>query len=210
MNQSELQLYHKALRIAQFVVLYNILEGIISMVSGFHDESLTLFGFGMDSFIEVGSNLGVIYMIKRIQKNPFSDRTQFEKTALQITGYGFYILSFGLLISAILSIIENHKPQDTLMGIVISVLSIGVMYYVASSQTKTGKTLNSQPIISDAKCTVVCIYMSIVLLISSFIYQVTGFGYIDAIGAIGLIYFSIKEGKEALEKSKGNECCDHC
>jgi len=210
LNQSEQQLYVKALRIAQFVVFYNIAEGIISMISGFHDESLTLFGFGIDSFIEVGSNLGVIYMIKRIQKNPVSDRTQFEKTSLQITGYGFYILSVGLLIGAVLSIIENHHPQNTLMGIIISILSIGVMYYVANSQTKTGKALNSQPIISDAQCTMMCVYMSIVLLVSSFIYQATGFGYIDAFGALGLIYFSIKEGKEAIEKSKGNECCSHC
>jgi divalent metal cation (Fe/Co/Zn/Cd) transporter len=83
------------------------------------------------------------------------------------------------------------------------------MYYVARSQIKTGEALQSQAIISDARCTIVCIYMSVVLLLSSFIYEVTGFAYADAIGAVGIIYFSIVEGKEALEKAKGNECCSH-
>jgi divalent metal cation (Fe/Co/Zn/Cd) transporter len=64
------KLYSKALLIAQFVVIYNIIEGIISMFLGYENESLTLFGFGVDSFIEVASNLGVVFMIRRIQQNP--------------------------------------------------------------------------------------------------------------------------------------------
>ncbi len=81
---------------------------------------------------------------------------------------------------------------------------------MATSQIKTGKALSSSPIIADAKCTMVCIYMSLVLLASSLIYELTGFAYIDAIGAAGLIYFSVIEGKEALEKAKGKECSDCC
>jgi divalent metal cation (Fe/Co/Zn/Cd) transporter len=210
MTITESKLYNRALLFASFIVCYNIIEGIISMIIGYSDESLTLFGFGVDSFIEVASNLGVIYMIRRIKQNPLSSRAPFESTALKITGYGFYALSLALAVGIILSIIQQHKPLHTFWGIIISSISIGVMYYVATSQIKTGKALNSQAIIADAQCTMVCIYMSIVLLLSSFIYQFTGFAYADAIGAAGLIYFSIKEGKEALEKSEGKECCDHC
>jgi divalent metal cation (Fe/Co/Zn/Cd) transporter len=72
-----------------------------------------------------------------------------------------------------------------------------------------GKKLHSEPIISDSNCTKVCVYMSIVLLASSLIYELTGFAYADVIGAAGLIYFSISEGKEAFEKAKGKICyCD--
>jgi hypothetical protein len=62
------------------------------------------------------------------------------------------------------------------------------------------------PILADANCTMVCIYMSVVLLISSFIYQFTGFGFVDSLGALGLIYFSINEGRESFDKAKGLEC----
>lgn len=210
MDLAEKTLYNRALLFASFIVFYNVIEGIVSVAVGYHDESLTLLGFGIDSFIEVASNAGVIYMIYRIQASPQSSRAPFEKTALKITGYGFYLLSAGLAVGAVMTLVQGHKPVNTMWGVVISLLSIAVMYYVATSQIKTGKALNSAPIIADAKCTIVCVYMSVVLLCSSLIYKLTGFAYADALGAIGLIYFSIKEGKEALEKSKGKECCDHC
>lgn len=203
-------LFKKAAGFAAFLCVYNIIEGIVSIIFGVSDQSLTLFGFGIDSLVEVASNLGVIYMIRRIRQNPSSDRTKFEKTALKITGYGFFILAVILLAGIIFSLFEEHKPVTTFWGIIISSISIFVMYYVVHSQIKLGRVLNSQPIISDAKCTLVCVYMSIVLLISSFVYETTGFAYADIIGAIGLFYFSIKEGKEALDKSKGKECCDTC
>jgi divalent metal cation (Fe/Co/Zn/Cd) transporter len=210
MNPTEEKLYNRALAFATFVFFYNIAEGFIAMGLGYSDESLTLFGFGADSFIEVASNLGVIYMIRRIKQNPLSPKTAFEKTSLQITGYGFYALCVTLATGIVLAVVQQHKPQNTFWGIVISCISIAIMWIVAASQIRTGRALHSQPIISDAKCTIICIYMSVVLLLSSFIYQYTGFAYADIIGAAGLIYFSFKEGKEALEKAEGKDCCGHC
>ena len=66
---------------------------------------------------------------------------------------------------------------------------------------KIGHALNSAPILSDANCSMVCIYMSVVLLVSSLVFQLTGLGFVDVLGALGLIYFSISEGKEAFEKA---------
>ena len=71
-----------------------------------------------------------------------------------------------------------------------------------NAKKKTGKQLNSEPIIADSNCTKICVYMSLVLLASSLVYELTGFAYADVIGAAGLIYFSITEGKEAFEKVK--------
>jgi divalent metal cation (Fe/Co/Zn/Cd) transporter len=83
------------------------------------------------------------------------------------------------------------------------------MWALVMGKRKVGHALNSSPILSDANCTMVCIYMSVVLLVSSLIYQFTGFGFIDSLGAVGLIYFSINEGKEAFEKASGieDDCC---
>ena len=74
------------------------------------------------------------------------------------------------------------------------------------AKKNVGKKLDSDAIIADANCTKVCVYMSLVLLVSSLISELTGFAYADAIGAAGLAYFSITEGKEAFEKAKGKEC----
>ena len=202
-------LFKKAYWLSLFTISYNILEGIISMVMGYRDETLTLFGFGADSFIEVMSGLGITIMILRIMKNPGSSKQKFEITALKITGTAFYLLSAGLLAGIILNIVNKQKPETTFWGIVISLISIIVMIWLMLGKRRVGKSLNSEPIISDSNCTKICIYMSIVLLVSSLIYELTGFLYADVIGAAGLIYFSISEGKEAFEKAKGKACsCD--
>ena len=208
--EQEQKLYKKAYLLSLFTIFYNIIEGIVSMIMGYHDETLTLFGFGADSFIEVMSGIGIAVMILRIRQNPESSKNKFEVSALKITGTAFYLLSAGLLAGIILNIINHHKPETTFWGIVISAISIIVMIWLMTAKKRIGKQLNSEPIISDANCTKICVYMSIVLLVASLIYEFTGFAYADVIGTAGLIYFSISEGKEAFEKAKGKNCgCDH-
>jgi len=206
MTNQEMRLYNKAWRLSLFTIFYNILEAFVSMYLGYKDETLALFGFGFDSFIEVMSGIGIAVMILRIKLNPTSNISEFEKTALKITGTAFYLLSLGLLAGVTLNIINSHKPETTFGGVIVSVVSIIVMTWLTQAKKKIGVKLNSEPIIADANCTKVCIYMSIVLLVSSLTYELTGFAYADAIGTIGLIYFSILEGKESFEKAKGKVC----
>ncbi len=211
MDVSEEKLYQKAYLLSLFTIYYNLVEGIVSMLLGYEDETLTLFGFGVDSFIEVMSGIGIAMMIRRIRQNPASSKSEFEIKALKITGTAFYLLSAGLLVGIVLSLVNNHKPETTFWGVVISFVSIAVMIWLMNAKKSTGKKLNSDPIISDANCTKICVYMSVVLLVSSLIYEFTGFAYADVIGAAGLIWFSVSEGKEAFEKAKGKSCsCDHC
>jgi len=198
--------WNYALWLAIFTILYNLAEGLIAIFFGISDETLTLFGFGVDSFIEVMSGLGILAMVLRIRQNPDTDRSEFEKTALRITGTSFYVLAVGLGLSAIYNIIIGHKPETTLPGLIISTISIAMMWALVAGKRKVGRELQSMPILADANCTLVCIYMSVVLLASSLIYELTGFGFIDSLGAIGLIYFSYNEGKEAFEKAAGIEC----
>ena len=198
--------WNYALWLAIFTILYNLAEGLIAIFFGISDETLTLFGFGVDSFIEVMSGIGILAMVLRIRQNPDTDRSEFEKTALKITGTSFYILAVGLGVSAFYNIIIGHKPETTLPGLIISVISIAMMWGLVAGKRKVGRELQSMPILADANCTLVCIYMSVVLLVSSLIYELTGFGFVDSLGAIGLIYFSYNEGKEAFEKAAGMEC----
>jgi divalent metal cation (Fe/Co/Zn/Cd) transporter len=212
MIAEELKLYKKAYLLSLFTIFYNVIEGIVSILLGYTDETLTLFGFGVDSFIEVISGLGIAVMILRIKRNPSSSKSDFEVKALKITGTSFYLLSAGLFAGFILNLINHQRPETTFWGIVVSLVSIGVMVWLMLAKKTIGKKLNSEPIIADANCTKICVYMSLVLLVSSLVYQFTGFAYADLIGALGLIYFSVSEGKEAFDKAKGKACsCDeHC
>jgi divalent metal cation (Fe/Co/Zn/Cd) transporter len=197
-----------ALWLAFFTIFYNLAEGLVSIYFGVQDEALTLFGFGVDSFIEIISGSGILAMVLRIRHSPDGERSSFERTALRVTGAAFYLLAAGLGATALYNLFTGHKPETTLAGVIISLISIAIMWALVAAKRRVGRALASAPILADANCTLVCVYMSIVLLASSLIYQLTGFGFIDSLGAAGLIYFSIHEGKEAFEKAAGiDDCC---
>ena len=200
-------LFKLATALAIITVFYNIIEGIVSVVFGLHDETLSLFGFGIDSFVEVTSGFGVWHMLNRIKLNGEEKRDEFEKSALKITGTGFYILSAGLLITAVYNIIIGHKPETTFWGIIISIISIAAMSLLILYKLNVGRTLNSEAIIADANCTKTCLYLSIVLFVASAGYAFTGIGGIDSAGALIIAYLSFKEGRESFEKAKTGKYC---
>lgn len=207
-NKSDIQkLYQLAFGLAVITIVYNIAEGVIATYLGYEDESLALFGFGVDSFIEVISGFGVAHMILRIQRHPESNRDDFERTALRITGFSFYALVIGLVGTSFYNSWTGQTPETTFWGVVISLISIAIMWGLIIGKTKAGKQLNSEAILADAECTRVCIYMSIVLLISSGIYELTNIGYIDSIGTLVISYFAWKEGRECFEKANNNAHC---
>lgn len=206
MSEIQTRLYRKAFLLSIVTIGYNLIEGVVSMLLGYQDETLALFGFGVDSFIEVMSGIGIAVMITRIRTNPVSSKTAFEISALRVTGTAFYILAVSLLAGVVLSIATGHTPETTFWGVVISSLSIAVMFWLMTVKKRTGQKLNSEPIVADANCTRVCLYMSVVLLASSLIYELTGFAWADVIGAAGLAWFSFTEGREAFEMARGKAC----
>jgi hypothetical protein len=122
-QKDEQQLYRIAFGLALFTIAYNFLEGLVSTYFGYEDESITLFGFGADSFIEVVSGLGIAHMVLRVQRQPQSNRNDFERSALRITGYAFYALVIGLIFSGSYNLWTGHKPETTFWGVIISVVS---------------------------------------------------------------------------------------
>jgi divalent metal cation (Fe/Co/Zn/Cd) transporter len=200
--------YQFALWLGLFTIFFNLLEGLVSIFFGLKGEALTLFGFGVDSFIEILSGIGIVVMVLRIRRNPDSTHLPFERTALHLTGVSFVLLCAGLVISAIYNLVSGHKPESTLPGLVISIISMLIMWVLVVGKRRVGHALNSMPILADANCSLVCIYMSLVLLASSLIYRITGFGFVDSIGAFGLIFFSFREGLESFQRARSREYSD--
>lgn len=200
--------YRVAFFLSLFTIVANLVEGVFSTILGQKDGTLALFGFGLDSFIEVISAVGISMMILRIARSPDSPRSKFEITALRITGVSFYLLTAGLVITAILNLVTKSKPETALSGLIISLISLSVMVFLYLAKLKVGRRLNSDPIIADANCTKTCIYMSLVLLGSSLVYMITGFAFVDIIGAIGIAWLAFGEGRESFEKAAGKVDCD--
>ena len=206
-------LYKWAYALALITIFYNIIEGIVSVFFGIKDGTIALFGFGVDSFVEVISGVGIWHMVRRLRQNGDEKLDRFEKDALRVTGTAFYILTTGLVITAIVNLYQGHKPETTLWGIVIALVSIFSMWALIYYKLKIGRELNSQAIIADAHCTRACMYLSFVLLLSSIGYELTRIGGLDSIGAILIAWLSFREGREAFQKARGNIVCgceDNC
>ncbi len=205
------RLYRIAFRLSLFTIFYNIAEGLVAMFFGYKDDSLTLFGFGVDSFIEVISGLGIAHMVLRVRRNRTDNTYGFERTALKVTGFSFYALVLGLLATSLNNLHTGQKPETTFIGVIISLFSIAVMVGLKRRKVKIGVALKSDAILADAECTQVCIYMSIVLLLASAIYELTKISYIDIIGSLALAYLSFKEGRECFKRAKSDQpyTCDN-
>ena len=207
------KLVRTAYILAIVTIVYNVAEGLVSVLFGISDETLTLLGFGVDSFVEVLSGIGILHMIYRMKKAGINDvptRDKFERRALKITGTAFYILMAGLIAGSVINIVTGAKPETTIVGIIISILSILTMYILMSWKMRIGKQLNSDAIIADANCTKTCFYLSFILLASSGLYELFGIAWLDIAGSLGIAWFAFSEGREAFEKSKMEKLSCHC
>jgi divalent metal cation (Fe/Co/Zn/Cd) transporter len=205
-----LKLYAWASTLALITIFYNIAEGLMSVFFGLEDESMSLFGFGLDSFVEVVSGIGIWHMLRRIRNNGGENPDRFEQRALKTTGAAFYVLTAGLAITAVIDLSRGHKPGSSFWGIVISIVSIVSMWALIRAKVSVGEKLNSQAILSDAACSRACLQLSVVLLVASAGYKLTGIGGLDSIGALIIGGLCFREGKEAFEKAKAGSFTCTC
>jgi hypothetical protein len=206
------KLLNTALLLSIITIVYNVVEGIISVYFGLDDEALSLLGFGSDSFVEVISGVGIAHMVFRMKRTNVEQRDKFERQALRITGVGFYILTLGIVTGAVINVIQQNEPETTMPVLIISSISILTMFFLMRYKLTVGKKLNSDAIIADANCTKSCLYLSIVLLASSGLYEIFKIGYIDILGSLGIAWFAFSEGREAFEKVRKNKlscCCNN-
>ena len=199
-----------ALWLSIITIAYNIIEGLVSVYFGSTDDTLVLLGFGVDSFVEVISGIGILHMVLRMQRSEINDFDKFERLALRITGVAFMLLAAGLVAGSILNVVNKTKPETTLAGIIIAAVSICTMYFLMQYKLKTGKALNSEAIIADAHCTKTCLYLSFILLASSLLYEFLKISYIDVAGSLGIAWYAFSEGRESLEKARKNQLSCSC
>ncbi len=205
--KSKKSLLKIVISLAILTVFYNLIEGLVSVYFGLDDDTLALFGFGLDSFVEVISGIGIWHMVLRIKGKGRENRDHFEKRALQITGSAFYLLAIGLIVSSVFNLISGFHPVTTRWGIIIAGISIFVMWWLIREKTKIGTALQSDAILSDANCTKTCFQLSVILLLASLSYEFFEIRSIDSIGSLFIAGIAFREGKESFEKAENQSKC---
>jgi len=194
--------HKKALLSEYFTVGWNVIEGVVAIASGVIAGSIALVGFGLDSYIEVASGLVLIW---RLRKHGFTEEEEekaAEKRAVLFVGVTFLLLAVYVIYESGKKLFFQERPEESLIGIILAFLSLIVMPLLAVYKKKIAAEINSRALRADALETLACSYLSLTLLLGLGANAFFGWWWADPVAALGMVYFLINEGWEAIEESR--------
>jgi divalent metal cation (Fe/Co/Zn/Cd) transporter len=179
-------------------ITYNVLEAVIALTEGTRVSSAALIGFGLDSVIEVSSAVAVAWQFAG--KDPEAR----EKIALRIIAFSFFGLALYVSVDALRSLMGLGEAQHSIVGIGLAAVSLAVMPVLSWAQRRAGRELGSLSAVADSKQTLLCTYLSAVLLVGLLVNSLFGWSWADPIAALVIAVIAVKEGLNAW---KGESCC---
>lgn len=190
-----------ARRIRWFVaatISYNVIEAVIALTEGTRVSSTALIGFGLDSVIEVSSAAAVAWQFAG------RDPEKREKIALRIIAFSFFALATYVTIDSIRALLGIGEAQHSPIGIGLAAASLVIMPVLSWAQRRAGRELGSASAVADSKQTLLCTYLSAVLLVGLLLNSLFGWSWADPIAALVIAVIAVKEGLNAW---KGDTCC---
>src|SRR5947199_4410471 len=194
---------HRGKRLEYFTIVWNSLEGLIAVGAGVLAGSISLVGFGMDSFIEVTSGATLLWRMS--VDADVESRERNEKLSLRIVGICFIALALYITYEALSDLISKTAHKDSLPGIILACVSLVVMPLLSSAKLQVGRAMGSAAMHADAKQTEFCTYLSAILLGGLILNAALGLWWADAVAALIMVPIITKEGIGGLQ---GDTCCD--
>ncbi len=193
--------HNKALLSEYFTVGWNVIEGIVAIAAGVVAGSIALVGFGIDSYIEVASGLVLIW---RLRKSGFDDEEEetAEKKAVFFVGVTFILLALYVIYESVKKLYFHDQPDESLVGIVLAIVSLIVMPFLAMYKKKIATEINSRALRADALETLACSYLSLTLLLGLGANALLGWWWADPVAALAMVYFLVREGMEAVQEGR--------
>ncbi|MDJ0318721.1 MULTISPECIES: cation diffusion facilitator family transporter [Arthrobacter] len=179
-------------------ISYNIVEAVIALSAGTGASSSALIGFGLDSIVEVSSAAALAW-----QFSAHDPQTR-ERTALRIIALSFFALAAFVATDALTSLSMGTVAEHSSVGIVLAALSLAIMPLLSWAQRRAGRELGSRSAVADSKQTLLCTYLSAVLLVGLLLNSALGWAWADPIAALVIAGVAIKEGRDAW---RGDTCC---
>lgn len=195
--------HKRALLAEYFTVGWNVFEGIVAIAAGWVARSIALIGFGLDSYIEVASGLILIW---RLRKHDFADEEEeeaAERKAIFFVGVTFFLLAVYVSYESGKKLLLHEHPDESIVGIVLAIVSLVVMPVLAFYKKKIATKINSRALRADAMETLACSYLSLTLVLGLGLNALFGWWWADPVAALAMVYFLIREGWEAIEEGRG-------
>ncbi|MBW2732527.1 MAG: cation transporter [Deltaproteobacteria bacterium] len=194
----------RGLRLEYLTVGWNVIEGVVSVAIALAAGSVALLGFGIDSFVEMTSGLVLIWRLRAERKtcNP-EEIERIDQRAHKLVGLSLFLLSGYVAFEATKALITAERPDPTVAGIIITSLSLAVMWWLARAKRKTARALESRALEADSFQTTACFWLSLTTLAGIALNATLGWWWADPVAALAMTFFLFKEGREAW---KGEDC----
>nr|WP_154759476.1 cation transporter [Amycolatopsis pithecellobii] len=191
-------LSHRVRLLVAATITYNVIEAIVAISAGSVASSTALIGFGLDSVIEVASAAAVAWQFSG------RDPEARERTALKVIAVSFFALALYVTVESVRSLLGAESAGHSTVGIVLAAVSLAVMPFLSYAQRRAGRELGSASAVADSKQTLLCTYLSGVLLVGLLLNSLFGWSWADPLVALVIAAVAIKEGREAW---RGEHCC---
>ncbi|MEH0550955.1 MULTISPECIES: cation transporter [unclassified Streptomyces] len=182
-------------------ITYNVIEAVVALTAGTLASSTALIGFGLDSIIEVTSAAAVAW---QFSAREHAVREAREKTTLRVIALSFFALAAYVTADAVRALAGTSEAERSLPGIVLAALSLAVMPFLSAAQRRAGRELGSASAVADSKQTLLCTYLSAVLLVGLVLNATLGWSWADPVAALVIAAVAVKEGRDAWQ---GKGCC---
>lgn len=192
------QLGRRAQLLAAASVSYNVIEAAIAISAGLVAGSVALVGFGLDSIVEVSSGLIIVWQFR----HPLPESR--ERRALRLMALSFFALAAYVAFESVRSLHGGHKPDASPVGIGLAAASLVIMPFLSWAQRRTGRSLGSNAVVADSTQTLLCTYLSAVLLVGLLLNATLGWAWADPIAGVVIAAVALREGLEAWG---GEGCC---
>ena len=192
------RLGRRAQLLAGASVTYNVVEALIAIAAGLAAGSVALIGFGLDSVVEVSSGLIILWQFRH--RLPESR----ERQALRLMAFSFFALAAYVTFESVRALFFDSEPESSPVGIGLAIASLLIMPFLSWAQRRTGRALGSHAVVADSTQTLLCTYLSAVLLVGLVLNATLGWGWADPLAGLVIAAVAVREGIEAW---KGEGCC---
>jgi divalent metal cation (Fe/Co/Zn/Cd) transporter len=182
-------------------ITYNVVEAVVAIAAGTAASSTALVGFGLDSVIEVSSAAAVAW---QFSAREHAVREAREKSALRIIAVSFFVLAAYVTVESVRALVGAAEADHSTVGIVLAAVSLAVMPGLSYAQRHAGRELGSATAVADSKQTLLCTYLSAVLLVGLGLNSLFGWTWADPLAALVIAAIAIKEGRDVW---RGDACC---